>query len=100
MNGAPERLDAVHGAQFVAPREETVEIDAVPSRNVVDGGEFNVLVTLKPPEGTGRQPTDIVCVIDVSLSMNKETTLQNEKGGAAERTGLSILDVVKHAMKT
>lgn len=44
-------------------------------------------------------PVDIVCVVDVSGSMGAEATLINEKG-KKECFGLTILDIVKHAVKT
>lgn len=42
---------------------------------------------------------DIVCVVDVSGSMGTEATMKNEKGNT-ECYGLTILDIVKHAVKT
>lgn len=58
-----------------------------------------VLLSLKPPRGSGRMPTDIICVIDASYSMQNQATVQNEKG-VAEATGLTVLDVTKHAVRT
>lgn len=42
---------------------------------------------------------DLVCVIDVSGSMSTEATMLNDSG-QMEKHGLSILDVVKHAIRT
>lgn len=61
--------------------------------------EYDVLVSIKPPVGTTRSPLDICCVVDVSGSMGEEATLQNDQG-KKEAHGLSLLDVVKHAVKT
>lgn len=52
-----------------------------------------------PPQGVARTPADIVCVIDVSGSMGINATVQNDEGGL-ETNNLSILDIVKHAVKT
>lgn len=44
-------------------------------------------------------PSDIVCVVDISGSMGAEATMKNENN-QNESFGLTILDVVKHAVKT
>ena len=60
----------------------------------------------KSKEGTGpgmaRAALDICCVIDVSGSMGSEATIPADPttGAPAESTGLSVLDVVKHALRT
>jgi Mg-chelatase subunit ChlD len=59
-----------------------------------------VLLSLRPPEAVDRVPTDIICVIDASYSMNDEATVQNEPGSVAEGKGFTILDVTKHAVRT
>ncbi|KAJ3143777.1 hypothetical protein HK101_003097 [Irineochytrium annulatum] len=46
-----------------------------------------------------RAAVDVVCVVDLSISMDDDATLAGE-GGGKENTGLTILDVVKHAVKT
>lgn len=52
------------------------------------------------PEGPQqRAPIDIVCAIDVSGSMSTEAVVQNDRH-EKERHGLSVLDVVKHAVRT
>lgn len=58
-----------------------------------------VMVELLPPEGTSRTPSDFCCVVDISGSMGAEALLQSETGEMAGH-GLSVLDVVKHALKT
>jgi len=60
---------------------------------------YDVLVSLQSPDGAVRTPVDICCVVDVSGSMQTEATLKTNSG-AAESHGLSLLDVVKHAVKT
>jgi hypothetical protein len=46
-----------------------------------------------------RGPVDIVCCVDTSGSMQIEAAIQNAAGDQ-ESHGLSILDIVKHALKT
>eukprot|EP01027_Heterolobosea_sp_BB2_P022017 GEZU01032390.1.p1 GENE.GEZU01032390.1~~GEZU01032390.1.p1 ORF type:complete len:857 (+),score=225.75 GEZU01032390.1:111-2573(+) len=79
--------------------------------NVVDNSatkkeEYDVLISVKvqdvAEEGDKkvmRIPLNICCVIDVSGSMGAEDKLKTE-GGAVESHGLSLLDIVKHAVKT
>ena len=55
----------------------------------------DIMVTIKSKDASRRLPLDIVIVIDTSGSMNNKATVKN-----AEDTGLSILDIVKHATKT
>merc|ERR1719353_1143162 len=55
----------------------------------------DVSIRVVPPLGAKRAPTNLVCVVDVSGSMG--TDADPPDGG--ERTGLSLLDVVKHALK-
>ncbi|KAF7973236.1 hypothetical protein HWV62_15735 [Athelia sp. TMB] len=64
-----------------------------------DHKSSKVLVTLTPPAAAPRAPMDICCVIDVSGSMGTEAPVPGD-GGEKERTGLSVLDVVKHSLKT
>ncbi|KAH3756175.1 Alpha-protein kinase vwkA [Pelomyxa schiedti] len=46
-----------------------------------------------------RRPVNICCIIDVSGSMNDEAVLPG-KGADTEVHGLSVLDIVKHSVKT
>jgi len=64
-----------------------------------DGSTYPVLVTIDPPEGTDRTPCDIVCVVDVSGSMSSEASVKGENGVDTGH-GLTVLDIVKHSMKT
>nr|QBK86047.1 MAG: von willebrand factor type A domain protein [Marseillevirus LCMAC101] len=47
-----------------------------------------------------RIPVDVCCVVDVSGSMIINATVQDVNGKKIEDTNLSILDVVKHAVRT
>eukprot|EP01105_Mastigella_eilhardi_P008978 TRINITY_DN2145_c0_g3_i1.p1 TRINITY_DN2145_c0_g3~~TRINITY_DN2145_c0_g3_i1.p1 ORF type:complete len:819 (-),score=149.10 TRINITY_DN2145_c0_g3_i1:60-2471(-) len=62
-------------------------------------GAHTVLLTVKTPHAGPRPPLDVVCVIDVSGSMGEEATLQTSVG-VTEHHGLSLLDVVRHAVRT
>eukprot|EP00012_Vannella_robusta_P012505 CAMPEP_0206205688 /NCGR_PEP_ID=MMETSP0166-20121206/14400_1 /ASSEMBLY_ACC=CAM_ASM_000260 /TAXON_ID=95228 /ORGANISM="Vannella robusta, Strain DIVA3 518/3/11/1/6" /LENGTH=667 /DNA_ID=CAMNT_0053625817 /DNA_START=1 /DNA_END=2001 /DNA_ORIENTATION=+ len=62
-------------------------------------GCTKVLATVHPEKGTKRTPVDVACVIDVSGSMSTIATFQNEQG-TVESHGLTILDIVKHAVET
>jgi Mg-chelatase subunit ChlD len=75
------------------------EINLVLRSTSTEEGECIVSASIVPPNGTTRTPTDIVCVIDVSGSMGINATVQNASGGL-ESNNLSILDIVKHAVKT
>ncbi|KAK6540371.1 hypothetical protein TWF694_009172 [Orbilia ellipsospora] len=77
--------------------------------DISEHGTNNFLITVAPPRvpekeaekaGFKRAPLDLCCVIDVSGSMEESAPAQSEDGKTKEDTGLTILDVVKHAMKT
>lgn len=65
----------------------------------VEESDLDVVVTVTPPEGDTRCPVDMICVVDTSYSMSSEASMKTD-GGVEERHGLSLLDVVKHAVKT
>lgn len=54
---------------------------------------------MRTPEGVARSTIDVVCVIDVSGSMADEVQVKNTNGDK-ESFGLSILDLVKHSVRT
>ena len=58
---------------------------------------YRLLTSIKSPELQTRIPTDIVVVIDVSGSMDSEATSGTN---GSERSGLTLLDITKHALKT
>lgn len=63
------------------------------------GDEYVVLASAVPPAGAARTPTEVVCVVDISGSMDSGADCQDEAGNV-ESSGLSLLDVTKHALKT
>jgi Mg-chelatase subunit ChlD len=54
-----------------------------------------ILLSVLPSDDNSRCPVDIVCVVDVSGSMSDSAIIKG-----AEDNGLSLLDIVKHALKT
>jgi uncharacterized protein YegL len=56
---------------------------------------INLLIT-SPPVPAVRPPVSIICVLDISGSMDTEAT----QGGAVESDGFSRLDLVKHSVNT
>jgi Mg-chelatase subunit ChlD len=71
---------------------------------VIHNDQGDCLVTVIPPEtppgaNINRAAVDVVCVVDVSGSMGSRAEVQNERG-ERESHGLSLLDVVKHAVLT
>lgn len=62
-------------------------------------GGAPIMVRLAPPPGTSRVASDICCIVDVSGSMGSEAMLKTESGEDTGH-GLSVLDVVKHSLKT
>ena len=95
---APATAPPAPAADVAYDRGVGLTLSAMPT----PGGpanELTVLATVQPPVGTQRTPSDVCCVVDVSGSMGAEATMQNADGGL-EAHGLSLLDVVKHAVTT
>lgn len=70
-------------------------------RQLVD--DEGLIVTVEPPQAPNNEklahvPCDIVLVIDVSGSMSSEARIPGSSD--QESTGLSVLDLVKHACRT
>lgn len=80
-----------------------VTLEAAPCEDITNNVEVhNVAVSIKVPESLGLADdevvgTDVVAVVDVSGSMG---SLAVESDGVVNKDGLSILDIVKHALKT
>src|ERR1700731_2241208 len=104
-------IDAAASAEtLVAPAASKLS-DSVSLALSADEESKQVLITVTPPSKPGplsakqpvkRAPLDICCVIDVSGSMGSEAPIPADPttGAPAESTGLSVLDVVKHALRT
>jgi hypothetical protein len=72
-----------------------------------DAGGSSIYATVLPPVHPGadgtpskRAPVDLCCVIDVSGSMDDNAAVPSEQDKPLEVTGLNVMDVTKHAMKT
>lgn len=68
----------------------------------VDGkGDSTFAVTVHPPNAGERVPVDVCCVIDISGSMADDCKYQSpEDETQLISMGLTVLDLVKHAVKT
>ena len=56
-------------------------------------------ITVTAPLDTPRRtPVDLVCVVDISGSMGSDATVNT--GTSTESSGLTVLDIVKHALNT
>jgi hypothetical protein len=107
MHIRPSTPDSVASSQTAASHtsDETLAVSLSS-----DPSTQEVLITLTPPskpasseKNPGRRaPLDICCVIDVSGSMSSEASIPADpaSGKPAERNGLSVLDVVKHSLRT
>jgi hypothetical protein len=62
--------------------------------------ETDFVIRITPPKMLEtRVPIDLVCCIDISASMRSAATYEDTEGNEVD-DGLSILDVVKHAVRT
>ncbi len=97
MQPEPEPLEALPVS------EVTVGAKVVTGTPVEEGegdGSTPVLISVEPPAGSSRTASDICCVVDVSGSMSNDALLQGEDGSMSTSHGLSVLDIVKHALRT
>ncbi|KAG8424013.1 hypothetical protein J3458_000853 [Metarhizium acridum] len=80
-------------ADDVGPGSTALELHPIPSRR-------SLVVKVVPPRAPAAQiehvPCDIVLVLDVSTSMEDDAPVPGE----AEKTGLTVLDLTKHAALT
>lgn len=104
--GVDTPMNAPAAASFAvepATEEETtieVNIEAEPAQEwTEDIMCLDVMITLVPPVGKRPTPSDICCVVDVSDSMGCEAMIQDSPGVNVSH-GLSVLDIVKHALRT
>ena len=105
MQIRPSTPNSIASSQTAAFDDDTVTI-SLSSDHETKG----VLITLTPPskpaiseKNAGRRaPLDICCVIDVSGSMSSGAPIPADPatGKPAESNGLSVLDVVKHSLRT
>ncbi|KAI9141026.1 hint-domain-containing protein [Paraphysoderma sedebokerense] len=82
--------------------EQDVNMDPISLRlscHEINEEERLVKVSVLPPDSKAPVPVSICAVVDISGSMGTEATIRGESGDK-ETYGLSVLDVVKHALKT
>ncbi|KAG4067573.1 hypothetical protein HA402_005345 [Bradysia odoriphaga] len=76
---------------------QNIDPDIIEMRTFVD--KSKMLITVDPGNSQVRTFLDVSCVIDVSGSMDGKATLVGENN-QRESFGLTILDIVKHAVTT
>ena len=75
-------------------------VDERPMNVQIQTRDYGTLFKLSTNDkNMDRVPADICCVIDVSASMGSEAVI-NTADKSGESHGLSLLDVVKHALRT
>jgi len=80
------------------PHGVTVQLHPLPEK---DAMVVSIHPPLRPLENIPRVPCDIVLVIDVSGSMQASAPLPTtDDTGNRQETGLSVLDLTKHAART
>eukprot|EP00929_Paragymnodinium_shiwhaense_P114082 TRINITY_DN82404_c0_g1_i1.p1 TRINITY_DN82404_c0_g1~~TRINITY_DN82404_c0_g1_i1.p1 ORF type:complete len:616 (-),score=115.62 TRINITY_DN82404_c0_g1_i1:279-2126(-) len=92
----PDEVDVAVSLQAQPSQSEVSRLLADPQAS---GNMVDLMITLKPPEGTKRTPVDICCIVDVSDSMGSVATVQDGTGTKVSH-GLALLDIVKHALRT
>jgi hypothetical protein len=89
-NGLPHRLKAVS-------RDANLTINPIPEQG-------QLIISISPPvqpeTPIPHAPCDIVLVIDVSGSMHDAAPVPGTESAPREETGLSVLDLTKHAART
>lgn len=82
-----------------APTEPSEKVELAVTSSKTSDEEILMHVAVKCAPGAVRMPLDICCVVDVSGSMSSGASIKTGTG-QTEAHGLSVLDVVKHAVKT
>mmetsp|Transcript_28743 Transcript_28743/g.37726 ORF Transcript_28743/g.37726 Transcript_28743/m.37726 type:complete len:759 (+) Transcript_28743:142-2418(+) len=89
-------------------KAETVQANASADNNIITDQNVGVIIeadngftsiSVQPPDGNSRTPCDICCVVDTSGSMSSAAKMASDEGDA-ESHGFSILDIVKHGLRT
>lgn len=76
-------------------------ISVAPCEEIALNKMVHVGVTFKVPDTPVRRPIDVCCVIDISGSMAEYAKYQDPEDETKMKTdGMSVLDLVKHAVKT
>ena len=94
--------ETITSAEREGLRDEEESDQAVTLDILANAGKDKVLISITPPRGSHRTPVDLCCVIDVSGSMSSAAQIKvfDEQGGTrTEDQGLTVLDIVKGALK-
>ena len=81
-------------------KKMTVAHDSTVEAFLDEQGMMRLSVCVPDQIVTKLPPMDIVCVIDISDSMGGSATCKTDGRTAYEDLGYSLLDLVKHAVKT
>jgi adenylate kinase len=84
--------------EITGTQTELVTLFAAPCSNVESGGDVNVMVSVQIADQAVRKPVDVCCLVDISGSMADLATYENEDG-QKQNDGLTVLDIVKHAVR-
>jgi Mg-chelatase subunit ChlD len=88
------------GVQPTLVSEVKVQSKTKPEIEIGISHDGNVYcISVVPSDSITRNNVDICCVIDISGSMNENADFKNEVG-VTESFGLTVLDLVKHAVQT
>lgn len=90
------------GREAKSSRADEPRVSIGLSQNCKNGGDSMVAVHIDVPvlpAGTRREPVDICCIVDISGSMNALAKYEADNGSVKD-DGLTILDIVKHGVKT
>ena len=91
LNKKPHACEKTVIMPNVAPDDKITSSYTV---SEIGDGNLNIHISVIPPENGNRKPTVIICVIDVSGSMDSSVSTEGEEHG------FSRLVLVKHSMKT
>ena len=96
-----EENEEVKSLEFDKVTAEHLEISVAPCEDIVHNKKVNVAISLNIPDTPVRRPVDVCCVIDISGSMGEDAKFQDPEDETKTKSdGMSILDLVKHAVKT
>ncbi|CAE7427703.1 unnamed protein product [Symbiodinium natans] len=97
VNGAAEDDD--WSEDEPAGDQDLVKLKIEPCKDQTCAGEAKVMISADVADLMKREPADVCCLVDVSGSMGSMATYEDADGNVKD-DGLSVLDIVKHAVKT
>lgn len=98
INIAPNEQSDEKESEKDHKEEKKNDVPDVVSLSMISNIETKeLMISIIPPDKTSRGPLDIVCVVDVSGSMGETASIQGVESSALT---LTLLDIVRHALKT